>query len=401
MSRRATTDELEAKATSIADDVWEARLELPGGDNRWIGYNSSRGKPVIVGQNGLYGGQLGVAVFFAATSAVTGDARYRRYADDAADSFFETDVTNLLDDVDLGAGAGVGSYIYGLTVISELLDDDAYLDLAGELVRALSRETIAGDNRYSVLCGAAGAIHALLRYWEHTGDSEALEKAIRCGEHLLENSREKWNGYEVWDTSRESQPHRIRTGMGHGVGGISYALYRLYEHADREAFRRVAENAVSFENVFYSDHENNWKANPTTIDNYPLWWCYGLVGIGNARLGSLEHHESARLARDLDRARRGLDPRLTTGDSLCHGTFAQVDFLVELGRRDDDQYLETARQLAGRAFERRQDEGSYRVAFGDVPGLYNPVLFLGTAGIGYTLLRLLRPETLPCVLRFE
>ncbi len=395
-----TDEDLVAEAEAIAEAIWDARFDLPGEETRWIGYNSSRGKPVLMGRDGIFGGQMGIAVYFAATYAVTGDQRYRRFAETAASGFRERDPAALIANADLGAGTGTGSYIYGLTLLWQLLDDPVYRELAREFVQALSGDAIAADGRYDVLCGAAGTVLALLAYREATGE-DALGTAIDCGDHLLDNRIEKWNGYEIWDTSRENQPGRIRTGMAHGAGGIAYALYRLFDHADLDRYRRAAEDALSFEDFYYAEYEGNWKANPTTVDHYPAWWCYGLVGIGLARLGSHQHHPSDRLARDLDRARRGVDPQLLADDSVCHGTFGQVDFLVELGRRDDPEYAEMARDLAGRGVERRREAGSYRVAFGDVEGLYNPAFFLGTAGIGYTLLRLVAPETIPCLLRFE
>ena len=396
-----TETELGTEVESIAADIWDSRLELPDGETAWPGYNSSWGNPVLMAPNGLYGGRLGIAVFFGAVHTATGTESYRRYAERAAEALMETDETILIENTDLGAGDGVGSYIYGFSLLGALLDEPAYRSRAEELIRALTRERIERDYRYDVLSGAAGTILALSRVYEQTGDAHALETAVQCGEHLLENRQLKWNRYQVWDTSRKSQPRRIRTGMGHGVGGIGYALSRLYGHTSREMFRRAAADAVSFEDVFYSAYENNWKANPTTIKSYQSWWCNGLVGIGNARLGSLEHHRSEPLVRDLDRLKRGFDPELASDDSICHGTFAQVDLLVELGRRGDDRMFETARNLAGSAVERRRADGFYRVAFGDVEGLHNPALFLGTAGIGYTLLRTLRPEMLPCLLRFE
>lgn len=394
-------EELQDEVVAIAENVWDARFDLSGGQVGWIGYLSSGGKPVPLGRNDFYGGQLGIGVFFAAMYAVFHDDSYRRYAHEASRTLIEGDETDLVDRSTLGIGTGIGSYIYGLTAISRLVDDPMYQNRAGELVQSLSQEMIDNDNRYDVLCGVAGTVIALLSFWEQTGNRVALEKATRCGEHLLENRRVKWNNYMVWDTSRKGQPRRIRTGMGHGAGGIGYALFRLYGHTNRADFREAAENAISFENLFYSGYENNWKANPTYIKHYPLWWCNGLIGIGNARLGSLEYHESDQLRRDLDRAKRGLDSKLLSDDSICHGTCSQIDFLIELSQGGANQYAERANQLATWMVERRRDEGTYRIAFGDVQGIYNPIFFGGTAGIGYTLLRLMEPETIPCPLRFE
>jgi lantibiotic modifying enzyme len=188
--------------------------------------------------------------------------------------------------------------------------------------------------------------------------------------------------------------------MGHGAAGIGYSLYRLYAHKERKRYREAADDTVRFENVFYSKHEENWKSNWTSPPYYSFWWCFGLSGIGLSRLGSLEYVESPELTRDLDRA-KSFEPKLASTDTVCHGTFSQIDFLLELGRKYGNEYFREARNLAASSIDRRKETKTYKVTLGDIEGIYNPTFFLGTAGIGYTILRLLQPDGLPSILRFE
>lgn len=391
----------EREARTIARAIRETGVELPNGTTARAGFISVDDELQIKVRNGLYSGQLGIAVYFAAMYAVLGDEEYERFARSVVTPLLEASVDELLDEPYIGVGSGVGSTVYGLTLLAQLTGDQRYEDRAGDVVDALSASTIVEDEQYDILLGTAGTLTGLLAYYERSEDPKALERATTCGKYLLENRYEKWNAYHIWDTSMVNDALSTSTGMGHGVSGIVSALYRLYGHTEREAFREAADDALAFENLFYSEYQRNWKANFSGVEHYTDRWCSGRVGIGLARLTSLESHSIEPIERDLRRAEQGLDPALMASDSLCHGTFGQVDFLVELGRRGDETALERARTLAATAIERKRETGHYSVANEQFDGISNPVLFLGTAGIGYELLRLLEPESIPSVLRFE
>lgn len=392
-----TDEELRGEAERIHDEILEARIELPDGESGWVGYDVMDGKPILTGGEGLYSGQIGIATYFASMYRVFGDERYRQQASDAVEFLFTESADDIIDHIiKLG---NLGSLVYGLSVISDLTGRKRYQDRAVELATAISEDKIRTDDSYSILLGTGGTLMGLLRLYERSNERAVLEKATECGEHLLESRDDKW-GYKVWDTNWNNEVESCSTGMGHGAGGIGYSLYRLYAHTQREEYRDAADDAIEFEDVFYSEYEENWKSNWTSPPYYSLWWCFGLSGIGLSRIGSLEYVDSPDLRRDLDRAKR-FDPKLAPTDMVCHGTFSQVDFLVELGRKCDDGFLEEARTLAAKSVARRHENGSYKVVLGDHQGVHNPVFFLGTAGIGYTLLRLLQPGEIPSILRFE
>lgn len=397
-------DLLRREAKQIYADIRDERMELSDGTTGWIGYDvffaeSPKGDLFLRGQKGFNSGQVGIALFFAAMYKVFGEERYRRDVRETVDFLLEEDVEALTDGVPLGAVDGLGAVVYGLSALSELTGERRYEDRAREFVRSLTDETIAADEEYDLVLGSAGMLSGLLRYYEGTDDDVALERAIRCGEHLLDNRYEE-DGYRVWDTHPSPSVEQFSTGMSHGSAGIALALYRLYGHTGREAFREAADEAVACENEYYSAKKNNWRSNWDPITDYLLWWAYGVLGIGLGRLASLEYHDSAVLERDVERA-MAVEPRLTEHDSLMRGTAAHVDLLVELGRAYDGTYHRQAAELAADVIERKRRLGGYQIACGEMDGITNPALFLGTAGIGYELLRVLAPEEIPSVLRYE
>lgn len=399
-----SNEDLYHEAEQIFHKIQESKLELADGEQGWISYDltshdSTDAELVLEAQKGIYSGQLGIALYFAAMYNVFQDNIYRESAKSSVEFLLEGNIGKLTNDIGNGAGNGLGSVIYGLSVLSDLTGERKYSERARQFARVLTEERIRDDEEYDVLVGTAGAVIGLLRLYECSNDSMVLERATTCGEHLIDSRLDKW-GYQVWDTFWEEDMKSFSTGMSHGAAGIGYSLYRLYAHTQREEFCDAANDAVRFENVFYSEYRNNWRANWTALPHYPHWWCYGAPGIGLARLGSLNFHDSDMLQRDLDRV-KCFEPRLGDRDSICHGTFSQVELMIELEKQFDEDYGMSARNLTTEAVRRKRRTGGYNVVCGKKEEMVNPSLFLGLAGIGYTFLRLAHPNEIPSILMFE
>lgn len=397
------TSRIERETRSIYQRIQNNKVDLPDGSHGWVGYDFDKsGNVVIEGRKGMYSGQLGVALYFAAMYRVYGREEYRIAAANTADFLLVGEPQDQMEVAELGGGNGLGGILYGLSLLSSLTDDRKYWERARELLHELERNRITSDDVYDVLLGTSGLLLGLLHLYERHGEESALDAAVACGEHLLDSRYDKWN-YRVWDTHVTSRGKSFTTGMGHGAAGICYALYRLYGNTGQTRFRDAANEALQFEEFFFSDLKKNWKANWHSLPDYPDWWCYGRSGIGLARLGSLAHYDSDQIRKDLQRVRSGIHSDLSARDSICHGTFARVELLTEFHRNDDvdGDFIHEAGQLATKALNRKVDSGHYRVDYGGTKGIYNPVLFLGTAGVGYTFLRLLYPEQIPSILRYE
>ncbi|MEZ3145482.1 lanthionine synthetase LanC family protein [Halobaculum sp. MBLA0143] len=396
-------DRLRSAAEAIARQLPEPAIGYPDEIVQTVGYIEGENGVHPAAKPGVFCGRLGVAVYFAALAAVTETDSYTDSARAWADRCLQTDPETVCARPDIGVGSGVGSTVYGLTLLAGLTGEPVYADRASEVVQAIDRETVADDRQYDVLLGAAGTVHGLLAYYEASGDDTALETAHACGKHLLSERFEKWNGYSVWDTSRVDGVGSAAVGAAHGVGGIAHALYRLGAHTEDERYIKIAEEAVAFENTFYSPHERNWKANFGGVRDYTDWWCSGKTGVGATRLGSLSVHGSDTLRRDARRVAEALDSGLLAHDSLCHGNAGVLDLLVGLASHDETADLvsmERPRGLAHVVLERRSETGQYSITHGGITGLSNPVLFLGTTGVGYGFLRLLEPS-LPSLVQFE
>jgi lantibiotic modifying enzyme len=74
-----------------------------------------------------------------------------------------------------------------------------------------------------------------------------------------------------------------------------------------------------------------------------------------------------------------------------------MDIMLTAGRLlDDGRYLERASSVARTLIDRHATSGDW--PSGLVSRVTNPSLMLGTAGIGYALLRLHDPELVPSIL---
>ena len=92
---------------------------------------------------------------------------------------------------------------------------------------------------------------------------------------------------------------------------------------------------------------------------------------------------------------------LETLDHLCCGNLGRLDIQLEYAVRMENSTLDSVRRDAAFVVQRYEANENFHL-FADTPSkVFCPGLFAGAAGIGYALLRLSSPGTLPCLLAFE
>lgn len=399
---RLDDERLRRQARLIHERVADAAVDVGDGKTWLLQQGGPDGFNAQEIHYNVYSGRLGIGLFGAALYATSGDERYRQFVEDVTGPVVETvRGDGTADRTPLGV-SGDGSITYGLATLGRLLDDDDLLDAATRAGRALTPSRLRSDDQYDVMQGGAGAILGLVSAYETTGDKALLERAVVAGDHLLE-SRTVEDGYPVWHTTSLDDALQ---GFSHGISGIAFALGRLTDAADDPRYAEAARESLALEHDCYVPDERNWRDLRDGIDSASdgqsgaLTWCHGRPGIGLARLGLSATIGGDRLRRDVDRAIAGTDPTtLLPADHLCCGNFGRVEWLLEAGtHREDETLLEQARRLAAACID-RTGTGRFRSPFMD-EHLYDPTLFTGDAGIGYSLLRLQDPS-LPCVLLFE
>lgn len=404
------------EARSLLDAVWQLAEPAASGGVAWFDPwrpANAEGKRARIGHH-LHSGAIGVALAFAA-GARLGDERFAHRARLAFAPVRRTLRALAADPsraaavpLRLGAFVGIGSLVYGSTVLARLLDDEAILDDALFAASLVSAERIESDEELDLTHGSAGSALALLRLEETAsgaGRSEeaarCLEAAIRCGEHLLATRRETEAGPRAW-------PHRggpALAGFSHGVAGISHALLALHRRTLDESWRAAALEAWAWERALFDPSRGEWRDLRDPEPRFTSTWCHGAPGIALSRLAALDVAE--------DEARSDLEPALASTrrqeldslDHLCCGNFGRAEILARAAERlDRDDLRLDSRRLISSTVTRAKKIGHFAwidaqeksSSKRDLPSLA-PALMAGAGGIAWVLIRRGARESLPDV----
>ncbi len=346
----------------------------------------------------LYDGVCGTALFVAAIARVTDLPAFRFLATRVL-----RNITTLIQDSPrqffqngIGAAVGTTSVIFALTKAAVLLDDETVLRPACQLAEHIAPEDISGDGALDLMSGSSGCLMGLLAL--HQALPQAgwlLDKAVACGDHLLQSRDTGPHGSATWKIRGQ-----FMTGFAHGAAGISYALARLYAATHEERFCGAALEACDFAGSLFSTNALNGRQSNES-GPFVNRWCHGAAGIGLGRLGMLSAVDSERVRSDVHQALMlSQDYRLTNLDHPCCGNFGVMELFLVAG---EIMGYSSAAQCAHKIVNRVVGRARLRNAYALEPGEeeFNPSFHQGMAGIGYQLLRLAKGKLLPSVLLWQ
>jgi type 2 lantibiotic biosynthesis protein LanM len=353
----------------------------------------------------FYDGLCGVALFLAAVHKRVGEPDFAALAGSAlatvALEAVRPDYVRVLFTPGIGAGAGQSSVIYALVRASEFLGEEEWLHHAGRLAEMLDAEHITADRKFDLTSGAAGAAMALLALHRSARLPEALDKAVLCGQHLLQHRSASRQGLRAWKTLGE----KMLTGFSHGAAGIAYALLMLYEATGENSFRDAALEAEAYETSVFMPEVSNWpdfRHAPTEKGcSHRMSWCHGAPGIALSRLAALSILDTPQVRQDISHGLRATRLAGTQGfDTVCCGAMGRVEVLLVAAKvLGDPVYLQEAQKMASTVLRRSQPPGNYSLGWKKAPFLAS--FHQGMAGIGYEYLRLAAPASLPSLLLWE
>ena len=189
-----TKEQLLQEATRLAEEIQARAIWGSDGSVQWIGFNYIPNAKCFqfepLGEN-LYNGNSGIALFLAALDYVSGTNQFRELVMGALFSIrkflqtFDFESHRRFVRQGIGGGMGLGSLIYGLVTISQFLREPALVEDAVGIANFITPELIAADQQFDIIYGASGAILGLLSLYHHTQEPKILERAINCGQHLL------------------------------------------------------------------------------------------------------------------------------------------------------------------------------------------------------------------------
>jgi type 2 lantibiotic biosynthesis protein LanM len=325
----------------------------------------------------LYQGLAGIALFLGGLSLKSKDREHLRLAESALAEALDIRRDAPAEISPIGAYDGLAGLAWTLATLGRLLNRDDWLREAVAITLE-SAERAAQDPSVDVISGRAGFLLAGWAVAEMTGEA-ALAKALApCAASLM-------------NVPESQLPPPAEAGLAHGCAGLGFALTR---HGQACADAAAGETGRALIARDLAEVEA-FMASPDDLDSRGmLAWCRGGLGAAlaainikypPAQLGALV----ARVAADLAAPAGG------AALCLCHGALGVMEFLA------------AARHAgalgAGTAYHDLRDRILCEFQAGSFCAdhthrIETPGLMTGLAGSGWTLLRLLDPETFPSVL---
>lgn len=384
-----TPEQLVQEATKIAQDLQKRSIEEEE-SIIWIGLGlkgKSQNFQIQCLNDNLYDGSCGVALFFAALSKITGNSDWRDLALKTLQPLryklqdLNSQTIKKLTRKGLGGTTGLGSIIYSLVQLGNLIESRELIKDANKVAHLITIDLIESDRHFDLMNGNAGTILSLLKLYEF--EQSALETAIYCGEYLLKQQHSI------------GMRQDLNTGFANGAAGIVYALLRLFELTQDDRLLVGVKAAIAYEQKWQAAHSQE----PIFYNN----WANGAAGIGLGRLGSLSVLDTVAIRQEIDRNLTITQQYcLEDVDNLAWGNFGRIETLLVASQKlNRPELFDFVRQSATILVRQAQSRGRFNLCTASVPFAYNPGFFQGTTGIGYQLLRIAYPHLLPSVLLWE
>lgn len=339
---------------------------------------------------GLYLGDIGTLVFLAAAGQ-----SFDLFPGQAATRLFQKlEQVQSNPDYPLGIGNGLGSMIYGCLLLGKFTGQEKWNSLALELLKRTPDQTIDTCREPDIISGVAGFLVAAIRTYQITGDPTASARAEDAVRRLVETFDDK--------TGWVRPDGKTYFGLAHGVAGIVFAItqyHTLFKSPDPE---EIIDQALAIDRRYFDRKQGVWPIAIQQANVHMTNWCNGSAGILLARCASwnlLRKHQLREEVLDL----LPKISRLEGMDHWCCGNFGIAETLNYIA---DQMDLPAAKAQATSLIEQSLSRALKSAFFRFEPSLgenfcFSPSLFRGIAGVGYSLLRLANPGTLPNILAFE
>lgn len=341
----------------------------------------------------LYDGLPGIALFFAYLGQYSQNELYKKIALRCLHPMLRQ-IENFGNSKNsrIGVFTGISGYIFVLTELSKLWDDQSLLPYIEWCVNELELRYEA-DDTFDIIGGGAGAILVLTNK-SHQG--KYIPLAERIGQKVLSEAVHESSGIGWLGVSS-----RPLSGFSHGNAGIALALYQLYKATNNKIFEIGAEKALRYERTLFKN--NNWLDRRDIVDQEyespaAAAWCHGAPGILLSRIKLKQlGYQDAFIDSEIENAIRITQHSGFGRDhSLCHGDLgnAEILFLTSLLDKKTD-ILDSYHSVINNTI---QEINSTGWKTGISKNFIHPGLMTGISGIGYGLLRAFDPKGVPSIL---
>ncbi len=394
-------------AKDIGDYLLSMSLVMEDGGRihrNWIsctlkGNSESAADVTPVGYD-VYNGSSGIILFLAKLGEITGEEKYISAAKESLNSIYSfLDELNDKELCSVGFFNGISGYLYAMNEVYSLTHDEEcrkYIDITFDII-----DRSAGEmENYDIIGGIAGCISALTTIYEKPDTSGELKLRCRnitekCIDRLKNTATEPKAGGISWKADYEN---KNMTGFAHGNAGIIAVLAKAQRiFGAREDINKLIEDALKFERMLYNKEDGNWLINDME-SKYGNGWCHGVPGIllEKAELIANDYREKDIYSEYKAALGTTVNYSFGIGPSLCHGDLgnlqivhyaAEVNSDEELKQRCEHKFDEIVKKVIIPRYKGKSFRGTNSAG-----------LMIGSAGFGYTLLRMAYPERVKMIL---
>lgn len=252
---------------------------------------------------------------------------------------------------------------------------------------AFARELPCETKEQDYALGLAGYGCTYLKFWQETGDSVFLQKAVKMAERIYAGM----SGQEGSAEDGKDSGQKLDMGFAHGEAGLLYFLYAAGDAASAEKFQ----NCVMDRILQYLRRVQGIGRKYYSEQLIPdLSWCKGLAGMGTMLTYLAEREDVNGIMEQTVYGVSRVISELIWRQSgcRCHGNAGILEFLMDISDLvgPDEYYEEEIDKVVKYLYTQRFYDGKGNVRFTDESRL-NSYYDYGTGATG-TMRALLRTK---------
>ncbi|ASK29768.1 hypothetical protein CEY12_06450 [Chryseobacterium sp. T16E-39] len=381
-----------------------------------IYHDNDTGKLSFTFNPSLWNGTGGIAWFFLVLYENYGEKQYLLTAEGAFAKIYHHSTHHKILNPSLYDGI-CGSIYLGLELFG-VTGKELYLQQALDLYE-MYRSKILSEETEDLLIGISGILITVCTLYHFTQDQKLYDDIIILINTLLEKALVAESGIK-WGKNQLSMDSLC--GFSHGNSGIAFCLLQLGKYFNNDEFIWMAEQAFLYEDLYYNSSKNNWmdlrwEESKNQLPDLFEWnkntflpedfdlnaWAHGACGIGTARISAFNRTRNPVYKKDcikvFERCKNDIMTRTKRNHILFSGYGGLSDFLLQYNQvfaNKEALHLATEIVLEGLNKSREHNHSAWGIQNNEDLGLMT-----GTAGIGLSLLMMIKGKTVNSILHPE
>lgn len=364
----------------------------------------------------LWNGTGGIAWFFLALYEYSGKKNDLKTAEGAFTKIYHYCTHNHRLNPSLYDG--ISGVIYLGLELFRVTGNEEYLQQVSGMYD-FYRQKILAEQTEDMLIGISGIIIAICTLYHCTQDQKLYDDIVILATTLLEKAQVAESGIK-WGNNLLSID--ALCGFSHGNSGIAFALLQLGKYFNNDEFIWLVKQAFRYENLYYDSAQNNWmdlrwEESKNRLPDLFDWnkstflredfdlnaWAHGACGIGSARLSAFKITDDPAYKKDckkiFERCKTDILTRSKKNHILFSGYGGISDFLLQYQETfKNREASDLAKEIVMESLKKSRNHGhsEWGVQKSEDLGLMT-----GTAGIGLSVLQMIKGTTLNSILHPE